>query len=156
MDKTGYPAIKTGRPPGILRPIRRGRTRRCDMENPQRSQLPPCGCAECPDHRPRVCGREAIVKHAMGVFSAGNASSRKCRRSGSPSTSGRTMRRNIWRAWLVVAVTWSAFWLRLYMISGPISSQQRLDRAAATALMMVLPWIGGWLMYWVLAGGSQD
>src|SRR5262245_48607344 len=22
MDKTGYPAIKTGRPPGILRPIR--------------------------------------------------------------------------------------------------------------------------------------
>ena len=41
------------------------------MENPERSQLPPCGCAECPDHRPRVCGREAIVKARDGSFFCG-------------------------------------------------------------------------------------
>jgi len=58
------------------------------------------------------------------------------------------MHRNIWRTWFIVAVAWSAFWLWLYIVSGPISSQHRFDRTAATALMMALPWMGGWLIYW--------
>jgi len=29
-------------------------------------ELPPCTCAECPDHQPRLCGEEAIVKSTDG------------------------------------------------------------------------------------------
>src|SRR5215510_7690143 len=63
--------------------------------------------------------------------------------------------RRIWRAWFVVAISWSAFWMWLYVISGPNSSQDRLDRTAATILMMALPWIGGWLIYWVVPGSGR-
>jgi peptidoglycan/LPS O-acetylase OafA/YrhL len=63
--------------------------------------------------------------------------------------------RRIWRTWFVIAVAWSAFWMWLYIISGPTSSQDRLNRTTATALMMALPWIGGWLIYWVVSGRDE-
>jgi hypothetical protein len=41
------------------------------MENPERSQLPPCSCGECPDHQPGACRREAIVKARDGSLFCG-------------------------------------------------------------------------------------
>jgi len=41
------------------------------MENPERSQLPQCSCAECVDHHPSVCGREALVKARDGSLLCG-------------------------------------------------------------------------------------
>jgi hypothetical protein len=57
--------------------------------------------------------------------------------------------------WFVVAIGWSTFWMWLYIISRG-SSQGQFERRAATTLMIPLPWIGGWLMYWVLPSGRDS
>jgi hypothetical protein len=63
--------------------------------------------------------------------------------------------KRIWRAWFVVAIGWSTFWMWLYIISRG-SSQGQFERRVATTLMMALPWMGGWLMYWVLPSGRDS
>jgi hypothetical protein len=55
-------------------------------------------------------------------------------------------------AWLAVCVLWTAFWVGLYMISGPLTPEQHSNYRASLTIVLALPWLGGWLLYWIVNG----
>jgi len=61
------------------------------------------------------------------------------------------------RAWIVVCVIWTAFWVFLYILSaeGVSAAEQASLRANATFLM-ALPWIAGGLIFWIVAGRRKS
>lgn len=60
------------------------------------------------------------------------------------------------RAWLVVSVIWSGFWVFLYVVgTHGMTAAELTTQRANTTFMMGLPWIAGWLLFWIFAGNRR-
>lgn len=60
------------------------------------------------------------------------------------------------RLWFVVAVVWSLFWAFLYVIgTAGLSPAELLTQRANTTVLMAIPWVAGWLIFWIASGSRR-
>ena len=57
------------------------------------------------------------------------------------------------RAWIVVSVVWTGFWVFLYILGAQgLTAAEQLSLRANTMFMIALPWIAGGVIIWIVAG----
>jgi len=59
------------------------------------------------------------------------------------------------RTWVVASILWTIFWVALYLRSGPYAPHKQNALRASLTLIMATPWIGGWLLYFIVAGRER-
>jgi hypothetical protein len=60
------------------------------------------------------------------------------------------------RVWLVFSILWTVFWVGLYVIAGPLSAEEHLTIRANLTIMLAIPLVCGWLLYWIVTGSWRQ
>lgn len=59
------------------------------------------------------------------------------------------------RTWITLSTAWCVFWVYLYVVTPPGTSDEQLTRRAILTLVMALPWLTGVILYWLLVGAGR-